>query len=214
MKISIRVLGFLILFTCCVAEVVQHEETEPPLKEGWERLFDGSTLENWEITSFGGEGRVYPSDGDLILGFGETLTGVTWKSDFPTDNYEVRLEAKRVQGSDFFCGMTFPVRESFCSLIVGGWGGALVGISSIDGLDASENATSRAKRFERHQWYRIRLRVGEGKVKAWIDDELMVDLEIEGVELEVRPEVRLSRPFGIAAWQTTAALRNIHLRRN
>jgi hypothetical protein len=48
-------------------------------------------------------------------------------------NYEIKLEAKKVTGNDFFCGMTFPVGDSFCSFIVGGWGGPVVGLSSIDG---------------------------------------------------------------------------------
>jgi len=29
--------------------------------------------------------------------------------------------------------------------------------------------------------------------------------------LSIRPEVELSRPFGIASWRTTAALKNIRI---
>lgn len=48
-----------------------------------------------------------------------------------------------MSSSEFFCGLTVPVRTGTecVSLIVGGWGGSLVGISSIDGLDASETST-------------------------------------------------------------------------
>ena len=57
-------------------------------------------------------------------------------------DYEVTLEAMRVDGNDFFCGMTFPAGKDPCTLIVGGWGGTVVGLSSINGMDASENETT------------------------------------------------------------------------
>ncbi|MDX9811355.1 MAG: DUF1080 domain-containing protein [Bacteroidales bacterium] len=174
-------------------------------------LFDGQTLEGWEITNFGPQGPVSVSGGNIMLGMGDGCTGVTWKGYFPVMNYEVSLEAKRVSGIDFFCGMTFPVDDSFCSLIVGGWAGNTVGISSIDRKDASENETTLLRSFETDRWYTIRTKVTSGRIEAWIDDEQVVNLETAGKELSVRPEVGLSRPFGIASWRTTAAIRNIRL---
>lgn len=174
-------------------------------------LFDGQTLEGWEITNFGPQGPVSVSGGNIMLGMGDGCTGVTWKGYFPVMNYEVSLEAKRVSGIDFFCGLTFPVDDSFCSLIVGGWAGNTVGISSIDRKDASENETTLLRSFETDRWYTIRTKVTPGRIEAWIDDEQVVNLETAGKELSVRPEVGLSRPFGIASWRTTAAIRNIRL---
>jgi len=174
-------------------------------------LFDGQTLEGWEITNFGPQGPVSVSGGNIMLGMGDGCTGVTWKGYFPVMNYEVSLEAKRVSGIDFFCGMTFPVDDSFCSLIVGGWAGNTVGISSINRKDASENETTLLRSFETDRWYTIRTKVTPGRIEAWIDDEQVVNLETAGKELSVRPEVGLSRPFGIASWRTTAAIRNIRL---
>ena len=75
----------------------------------------------------------------------------------PKTNFEISLDAKRVQGHDFFCGLTFPVGDSFASLIVGGWGGAVCGISSIDGNDASSNDTTTRRKFDNDKWYHIRL---------------------------------------------------------
>ena len=180
---------------------------------GTKRLFDGETLNNWEITNFGPQGEVYTEDGEIILGMGDGCTGITWTEDFPKVNYEVRLEAKRIMGIDFFCGMTFPVQEDFCSFIVGGWGGSLVGLTAIDGLDASENETMTLMKFNTNEWYKIKVRVTSEKIETWINDEKIVSVKYEGRQISIRPEVDLSRPFGIATWQTKGAIRNIYLRK-
>jgi hypothetical protein len=38
---------------------------------------------------------------------------------------------------------------------------------------------------------------------------MVVDFAISTNKLSIRPEVELSKPFGITSWNTTAALRNI-----
>jgi len=174
-------------------------------------LFNGVTLEGWEITNFGTQGQVNVSDDEIILGMGDGCTGITWKGDFPVADYEVSLEAKKVDGNDFFCGMTFPAGKYPCTLIIGGWGGTVVGLSSINGLDASENETTINRSFEKDKWYRISLRVTVSKIEARIDDEIVIDFTTDGNILSIRPEVELSKPFGIASWRTTAALRNIRV---
>lgn len=176
-------------------------------------LFDGKSLSGWEITNFGPQGPVSVSDGEIILGMGEGCTGITLKRNFPVVNYEVSLEARRLEGNDFFCGMTFPAGKQFCTLIVGGWGGTTVGLSSIDGLDASENSTRKLLEFDKGRWYHIRLDVTERAIKAWIDSLRVVDFTIRQSRLSIRPEVELSKPFGIASWYTTASLRNIRVTR-
>ena len=74
---------------------------------------------------------------------------------FPKTNYELRLEAMRADGHDFFAGITFPVNDSHCSWIVGGWGGSIVGLSSLDDMDASENDTSISRNFQTGRWYTL-----------------------------------------------------------
>jgi hypothetical protein len=181
----------------------------------WQPLFDGKTLTNWQSTKFGGEGAVKVENGQIILQTGGgDLTGITWVGpDLPTTNYEIALQAMRVEGSDFFAGVTFPVADSFCSLILGGWGGALVGLSSIDGLDASENETMQTIAFESGRWYDIRVRVTPAKIEAWLDQRRIIDQDIKGRRIGTRIEVEPSRPLGIASWRTTSALRDIRLRR-
>jgi hypothetical protein len=176
-------------------------------------LFNGKTLEGWEITNFGPQGPVSVSGDQIILGMGDGCTGITWLKAFPRTDYEVNLDAKRVAGTDFFCGITFPVDKSPCSFIIGGWGGGTVGLSSIDRKDASENETTSIRNFETNRWYHIRLVVSNDSIRSWIDNDIVVDFKIGNKKLSIRPEVELSRPFGIASWKTTAAIRNIRLKR-
>ena len=131
----------------------------------------------------------------------------------PHTNYELTLEAQRVDGSDFFCGLTFPVGKGHCSLILGGWGGSLVGLSSIDGYDASENETTCFERFETGRWYKVRVRVTKEKIEAWLDKEKIVDLELKDRKLSLRWEMETMPPFGFATYYTTGGLKDIVLKR-
>ena len=176
-------------------------------------LFDGKTLEGWKITEFGTQGPVLISDGKIILNYGDGCTGITWQKEFPKVNYEVTVEAQKTSGNDFFCGMTFPVNNEFCSLIVGGWGGPVVGLSCIDGKDASDNNTKILKQFDKNVWYTIKLQVTPEKITAWVDGEKLVDFAYDGHKLYVRPEVNLSKPFGICSWNTTSEIRKITMER-
>jgi hypothetical protein len=181
-------------------------------------LFDGKSMGGWKESDFSSPGEVKIEKGNLILGVGNDMTGVTWdaagagkKVKLPKEDYEIRLEAMRVDGRDFFCGLTFLVGDAPCSLIVGGWGGGVIGLSSINGSDASENETTGYMEFQSQRWYRIRVRVTKSDVQAWIDDKQIVDVSREQRQFGVRIEVEASRPLGIATWRTAAALRNLSL---
>ena len=184
-------------------------EGQPPK---WRSLFNGKTLEGWKATKFGGEGDVDIEDGTLVLNVGSSMTGITYKNEFPRTNFEVRCEAKRADGHDFFCGMTFPVADSHCSLIVGGWGGAIVGLSSINGHDASENETTKYMKFQNDRWYKFRVRVMPNRIQAWIDDERVIDVDITDCKISTRIEVDLNKPFGFSSYETKAVLKNIEVR--
>lgn len=213
--IKISILFISLLFVNC-SDNKKKQETKGSINQeskiiDHNSLFNGISLDGWQITEFGTQGPVVISDGNIILNYGDGCTGITWVKDFPKVNYEVTLEARKTSGNDFFCGMTFPVNDEFCSLIIGGWGGPVVGLSCIDGKDASDNNTKILKRFDKNVWYKIKLKVTNEKIMAWIDDEKLVDFTYTGHELYVRPEVNLSRPFGICTWNTTGELRNIYM---
>src|SRR5271166_3144634 len=114
----------------------------------WHSLFDGKSLQGWRETPFTGHAPVRVENGAIVLGAGKPLTGITLATPFPQSNYEVRFEAERRDGGDFFASLTFPVGNSFCTWVLGGWGGDIVGLSIIDGWDASDNETRSYVNFE------------------------------------------------------------------
>ena len=143
----------LVAVTLLAAVVCPTADVDPRAGE-WQPLFDGESLDGWKETPFEGAGEVSIEDGTILLRFG-TMTGVTWQRDFPRSNYEVRLEATRLAGTDSFAGITFPVQDSYCSWIVGGWGGDTVGLSEVDYFDASANETTVLMQFKYKRWKRV-----------------------------------------------------------
>jgi hypothetical protein len=180
---------------------------------GWTSLFDGRTLEGWKEAPYTGRGPVNVRDGILLLGKGRT-TGIALTRKFPAVGYEVRFEAARLEGNDFFAGVTFPVGDTFCFWVNGGWDGTVVGLSNLEGNDASENDTSIVRQFIRGRWYRFRLMVTMKQIQAWIDDELVIDIEHTRRKVELQfDETDLGKPFGISAYGgTVAGLRQIEYR--
>ena len=161
-------------------------------------------------------GEVTEQDGVLVLPYGEQLTAAKWTGpDFPKPPFELEYEARRVNGADFFGAVTFPARENeFVTFILGGWGGGLVGISSIDDLDASENETGSAAKFDSGKWYHIRIvRAGE-KIEAWIDGEKVVDVTTDGRKLSLRAgPISACTPFGFGSWQSTGEIKGAKWRK-
>ena len=224
MKLAMQSVLLLFCFGLLSTVVVHGAEPTTPAKEPtkpaaakveWTSLFDGKTLKNWKIPNFGTQGEVEAKDGAIQLAFGDGCTGVTLEKDvaFPTDGYEIELAAMRVEGNDFFCGLTFPVVKTSCTFVVGGWGGTVVGLSNINGQDAANNDTAGFMEFKTKQWYKIRVRVIPERITTWIDDKQICDVDIRKLEIDVRPEVELSKPLGITSWKTTASIKDIKYRK-
>ena len=147
----------------------------PDLPDGsetskWIELFNGKDLTGWKETDYAGRGNVKIKNGELHIENGLVITGVTFtnKTILPKTNYEMKYEAKKVNGADFFGLLTFPVGDSHASLVTGGWGGAVTGISSINSMDASENDTTVYLKFNKEQWYKFRLRVTPENLSVWM----------------------------------------------
>ena len=198
-----RALLVLIALSACAA---------PPAPAPWSTLFDGATLTGWDATNFGGEGVVEVVDGAVLLDYGSPLTGLTWTGAPPSGAYDLELVAARVEGTDFFCGLTFPVGDAHLTLVLGGWGGSLCGLSNLDGDDAANNDSQKLFRFENGRDYRVLLRVRPDVVDVLLDDRPFLHVPIAGRTLSLRPEVELSRPLGVASFSTRARLRALRWR--
>lgn len=160
------------------------------------------------------------SNGELRQEAGAPMTGIRfldWAAlGLPAADYAIEFEALREDGHDFFGTVTFPVRslDTCASLVIGGWGGALVGISCIDGYDASENPTRSEQRIENGKWHRIRIEVRPDEIKAWMDNRLVVGASISGRKIGLRSgDIEQCAPFGFATYATTGRVRGLVVER-
>jgi hypothetical protein len=210
MRYSISLAAAIAVLICCSGRA-----EEPKQAGGWQSLFDGKTLAGWKVTDFGGEGEVTVEDGQIILRMGQPLTGITWKDGaaIPKDNYEISLQAMKRKGDDFFCALTFPVRDTHASFVIGGWAGTVIGLSSINGSDASENETTQYEKLDHNKWYNVRVRVADGKIECWLNDKQMVDVELEGNRISTRIEVDPNKPLGVCCYNVESGLKDVKLKR-
>jgi hypothetical protein len=179
----------------------------------WQSLFDGKSLEHWHEAAFKGHAGIRAEDGAIVLNAGSPMTGATWSGNFPQSDYELRFEAARLAGNDFFASVTFPAGDSFCTWVTGGWGGDIVGLSSIDGWDAADNETRTYFNFEKGRWYALRLRVTGDRIQAWVDDRQLINVNIAGRSIGLRfGDMKLSAPLGFASYLTKGAVRKIEYR--
>ena len=201
---------------------VETAVAEAGAAENWLPLFDGESTTGWSIPVYGGDGDVDVQEGNLVIGRGEMMTGIRYEKDFPKVNYEIRYEARRTQGYDFFAACTFPVKTSFCTFVNGGWGGGLTGLSSIDGYDASENETGEFYDYREGAWHRFRIRVMDDMIQVWLtaqdkernwgEEKSIIKLETKDRELTTRLEMERYKPLGFCTWNTEGQLRKIEYR--
>ncbi|MGI9516504.1 MAG: 3-keto-disaccharide hydrolase [Pirellulaceae bacterium] len=190
-----------------------NDQPADPVPE-FQPLFDGQSLAGWKIADFGGRDDVEVRDGEIVVGMGYPLAGIIFDGDPPAvDNYVLELSACKREGTDFFCCVTFPVRDQSCSFVLGGWGGTVTGISSVNGELASDNATRTLRRYERDRWYHVRITVQGNQLVCHIDDEQVVDLDLQDVELTVHPALEHCQPFSICAFETRASWKDIRIAR-
>lgn len=189
-------------------------KTKPEAQAGTIVLFDGAKgLEGWKKTDFEHAGDVAARDGRMVLAAGRPMTGVTaTRKDILRTNYELSYEAMRLEGGDFFAAATFPVGKSCVTLINGGWGGFVTGLSSLNGMDASENETTCSIEYKNNQWYHFRVHVTGRVVRCWLDGKEVIAVAHEDKHVGTRVETRPCEPLGFAAWKTAGAVRNVSMR--
>ena len=162
--------------------------------------------------AFGGDGAIRATPHELTLEPGAPLTGGTFSTTLPDSDYELSFSAARVSGLDFFCGMTFPTKRGCLTLVLGGWAGAVCGLSSLDGLDASSNATRTLRSFPNGRDVDVRIEVRGERVRVSIDGAEFLDCDTTGKSVEVRQEMEPLKLFGFCCYLTTARLSRLRWR--
>ena len=216
-------LPLVVLFVYLTISVTSSFAAENKEDEyGWKPLFNGKNLDDWKVPVYGGDGEVSVKDGCLVIGQGAMITGIRYEKVFPLIDYEIRYEAKRTKGYDFFAALTFPYKDSFCTFVNGGWGGGTIGLSCVNGYDASENSTSSYFSFTEDTWYKFRVCVTGRMIRVWIDEETkdgkrketkVIDLETEGRKISLRNEASEYKPLGFCTWSSEGVLRDIEYRK-
>jgi len=179
-------------------------------------LLDDKHSAHWQPSGIPDEGMVSVTKGEITLSTGLPMTGckfAQWSAlGLPGTNYAISYEAMRVEGDDIFGMCTFPVasHEAHATFVIGGWGGTLTGISSIDFKDASENSTRAEQRFANGVWHRVRIEVRPEEMRAWVNDRLVVNVSIKGRRVTLRPGfIDHCLPFGFATWNTVGKVRGV-----
>ena len=177
-------------------------------------LFDGKGLDGWKKTAMFKAGEVKVEEGSILIEAGGPMSGITsTRADLPTTDYELSFEARRVEGDDFFAAATFPVGKSFITLVNGGWGGSVTGLSSLNGADASENNTGRFVKYQNGTWYKFRVHVTDDVIRVWIDDKSIIVVNHRDQQVKTRIETRGNQPLGFATYRSKGAVRAVEVRR-
>ncbi len=162
--------------------------------------------------------------GVLILHAGRVLNLVKYEGKeelLPREGYEIAWDGMRLEGADFFSTLTFPVgkpdkdgKDTCVSLVTGGWGGWVLGISSIGHQFANENETTKSVEFETGRWYRFTLQVTPEVIRLLLDGKEQFKVDVRDRALTMHPsDVRRCMPLGFSTYQTTGAIRNLQIRK-
>lgn len=215
MRLSIHILPISLILAVIAPTACKPPPHENHTLRTWELLSAAENM-HWKSADMPDTGKAEVRDGEAVLESGGPMTGLRYDNwmtgGLPVRDYAITCEAMRSEGTDFFAAITFPVRklETCATLIVGGWGGGLVGISSIDGEDASNNSTRSEQKFENGKWYHLKLEVRDEELKAWIDDRLVINTSIKARVISLRPGyIESCAPFGIATYQSTGRVRKL-----
>lgn len=213
----IRLVGRSLCFCSLVVGLCILASCQPPPRSEW-KLLSSEFAHAWKKAGIPDEGAFTILQGEARLEAGQPMTGSrfdSWqKHQLPVSDYSIEYEAMRVEGNDFFGTVTFPVLDTFVSFVVGGWGGTLVGLSSIDDMDASENNTRGNTYFKNNQWHKVRIEVRDEELQAWINSKLFVNTSLRGHKVGLRVgDIEKCAPFGFASYATKARIRNVIIRK-
>ena len=183
--------------------------------EPWQPIFNKINLQDWQIIkteSFVHHGKITVKNGHLCLRAGQPGTGIRYLKPIPRTNYELLIEARREEGFDFFCGLTFPVGSNYCTFVAGGWDGDITGLSNINRRSAADNETTTSISYETGRWYTFLIRVTPKQISVHVDDQQIINADIRHSEIGIRPTMQPLIPLGLSSWYTQAGVRNLRIR--
>jgi len=203
--------------TPVVPEAPKAPRTAPDA-EGWIDLFGGKTLEGWVATA--GEDGVRIDSGALVIENRRHPPGnsvrMYFDQDVPSENYEIEMKARRLQGSQdvHFIGLRVPVGGQRVQLNIRGYHGS--GIGNIDGKAYGSNSTTRKDvTIEDGRLYHVKARISPERIRLWLDRDCLFDVSTEGRTL-TDPEddcVRRGRALGIfVAGKVAMAVESLRVR--
>ena len=213
------------IFTILAIAAACSGKRQPPANDNnthpqqWHELFDGKSLAGWQRLDFEGSGGgIVVSDGSILFSRGNPLTAMVVSDRTlmpPAEEYEIILRARKMDGRDFFCALTFPVPEksACCTFVAGGWGGGVTGISNIDNLDANRNTTRSVLHYETGKWYDLKVEVRRGRIRCWVNQRIVVNTVIADKMISIRPgAIEQCQPLGIASFATVSEFKSLRLR--
>lgn len=175
-------------------------------------LLDATNSNEWVTGAYGEDLEYRRTDEGIVIPQGIPLAGLVYRGTPPDGAFELEVRARREYGGDFFLGVTFPVGEEHLTLVLGGWGGAVCGLSCVDGLDASEGTTRTLRSFPNGKYFDVRIEMTGARVDAFIDGEHLLGQALEGRRLSLRPEVLPSAPLGLSSFATCTTVQRVRWR--
>jgi hypothetical protein len=186
--------------------------TNQPLAEDVQ-LFSIEHRSHWTPSSNQSSPAFIWKENQLIISEGVRLNGLIFNplNNMAWESFELELDVKKINGNDFLCGLTFPVGniKRLVTLVLGGWGGSVNGISCIDGNDAFNNCTASNKDYLFNQWYHVKVQVTPTQITVWVDQECIIDFTHQDRHLSLRSsEIEFYQPFSITTYKTQSEFKN------
>ena len=169
-------------------------------------LLDGNSTRGW-AASEAHRCKASVKDATLHMEAGTTWGVVTSTRTLPKANYELAFEAMRVEGTGDMATVVFAVGPCRCAFRVGADDSKVAWLSNVDG---SASRVAGAPGLDNGQWHKVRLRVTDAKVEAWVGDHQVVDQPRIGHSFELAG-VEGVAPLSLCSKAMKVAWRNIVL---
>ena len=198
------------------APKAQPKEEPPPEAPRELVLFDGTSLDGWQVPESGPRKAesVRLAGGQATIESSRRAAGMAWKGPLPRQDYELAIEAMRPEpaaGRGAFAYIVFPVAEAECSLVLGTPTGS--GLELVDGQGLLRTGSRFDFTADPARWYKIAIRVTPTRVEVRVDGARVAEVSRTGRQFAVPSWCVEYKPLGVVAWHSTLAIRSVRVRR-